>query len=82
MLVVTRAPASRQMRAAARSSGPPGCEEPQTAGKLRGGRQESPKRDGTGTSGQTKGVEAAGGGAGELGRWVMGMCCWNCMGSW
>ena len=82
MFVVTRAPASLHMRAAARSRAPPVLAKVQTAHKPRGGRQEGLECDGTGRSGQIRAV-AIGGAAREAGgRGGSGSCCHCGMGLW
>ena len=82
VFVVTRAPASLHMRAAARSMAPPVLAKVQTAHKPRGGRQEGLERDGTGRSGQIRAV-AIGGAAREAGgRGGSGSCCHCGMGLW
>ena len=80
VFVVTRAPASLHMRAAAGSRAPPVVARVQTAHKPRGGRQEGLERDGTGRSGQIRAV-AIGGAAREAGgRGGPGSCCHSGMG--
>ena len=82
VFVVTRAPASLHMRAAARSMAPPVLAKVQTAHKPRGGRQEGLECDGTGRSGQIRAV-AIGGAAREAGgRGGSGSCCHCGMGLW
>ena len=74
VLVVTRAPASLQILAAARSKGPPRLR------KIPSGRQRGQERDGTGRNGWSGevGVEDVEGAAvcrGGKGAWSLG--CWG-----
>ena len=82
VFVVTRAPASLHMRAAARSRAPPCSQKSRLRTKPRGGRQEGLECDGTGRSGQIRAV-AIGGAAREAGgRGGSGSCCHCGMGLW
>ena len=82
VFVVTRAPASLHMRAAARSMAPPVLAKVQTAHKPRGGRQEGLERDGTGRSGQIRAVAIGGATREAGGTGGSGSCCHCGRGLW
>ena len=65
VLVVTRAPASLQMRAVARSSGPARLRRTPDWAQAARWSPRGPECDGTGRCGRSRGVVAVGGGEGS-----------------
>ena len=80
--VVTRAPASRQIVAAARSKATPLPRKLPACGHATGWPPKGQKCDGTGTGARSRGGGATNGEGAAGGTSVWGKWCWDCLGWW